>query len=252
MKAWLSYSQVDKMAAEKISSAFIYCGYEVLTLEDPSDSMSLSYKIVHGIKEADIIVFVLSSASKNNNYINSEIAIAYSLYIETKKKIIPIIIDKKVEIPPFLGEFPAINLDSSRNLENDVVTFISRIKNNEDKSEDVDFLKNRLELLKHTQEMIKLEKEIQEFTLKQRNKSLIYFFTASVIILVNLIFLLYSAISFKASFSISSGSIVDNITLFVLGLGLFITALFLQPLIKKFNLRRFITMLRQYRGETHE
>lgn len=104
MKVWISYSQRDKLFVERLRSDLERQGIQAVIGNDvvsPGDSWV--ERISESLKKIDTFLIVLSKESAESKWMTYEIAYAVSAKKSgDTKHVIPIIVDRNVQLPPFL------------------------------------------------------------------------------------------------------------------------------------------------------
>ncbi|MDG4551869.1 MAG: toll/interleukin-1 receptor domain-containing protein [Candidatus Contendobacter sp.] len=106
MKIFISYNHQDKEFVRRLSSDLRKGGFSVWLDEDVIFAGEIwADKIADALDHSDVILVVLSENSSNSNFQSSEIA--YALASQRKnpaKRVIPIVINRKAELPFFLKD----------------------------------------------------------------------------------------------------------------------------------------------------
>lgn len=106
MNIFISHNHQDKEFVRRISADLRAGGFSVWLDEDiVSVGENWTDKITEALERSDIILVVLSANSSNSTFQNSEIA--YALASQRKnpsKRVVPLVIDKKAELPFFLKD----------------------------------------------------------------------------------------------------------------------------------------------------
>lgn len=112
MNVFLSYAKEDEQAVHAIRSALSTAGIGYWTPEkDIHPGDSIVSRIEEGIESADRVLIVLSPQSSKSEWVNREIALALAQSFEAHgKRIIPVLLDKKTEIPFFLKDMQYVDL----------------------------------------------------------------------------------------------------------------------------------------------
>ncbi len=119
---FISYSHKDKKFIEKLVQSLKTRRFNVIYDEDiVRVGDNIKETILHSIDKSDVIILVLSESIETENYLDYELKYAR----EKNKKILPIIIDNKVQIP---GEISNIKYaDFSKEYENNLRLLIKSL-----------------------------------------------------------------------------------------------------------------------------
>jgi hypothetical protein len=117
MKIWLNYSKEDFAIVEAIQNDLGQSNLEISFIDlnlNPGDL--IIEKVIKSIKNANVYLIFISRNSEKNKYFLSDIGLILSeLKKDVTKKIIPIVLDKDVVIPPFLNQFQTLDFSKAKN-----------------------------------------------------------------------------------------------------------------------------------------
>ncbi len=101
MKAWISYSLKDQKFAERLKKSLENSKLDLQFYDHSNLKAGVDWgeKIYKEIIESEIVLFIFSKDSVKSEWISTEIGIAVSeLRKSDKKRIIPVVVDKNVEL----------------------------------------------------------------------------------------------------------------------------------------------------------
>jgi hypothetical protein len=129
MYVHLIYSFKDRVFVEKIRNVLTRNDLQVFEIENLKIGASIIESIAQSIKNSQIFLFFISKNSEKSEFFSSEIALVLSEYERDQtKKIIPIILDNDVTIPPFLNQFMWLDLSTPEGAEEKLELLIRSIK----------------------------------------------------------------------------------------------------------------------------
>lgn len=106
MEIFISHNHQDKEFVRRVSSDLRAAGFSVWLDEDiVSVGEKWTDKITEALERSDVVLVVLSASSSDSKFQSSEIA--YALASQRKsptKRVIPLVLDKKAELPFFLKD----------------------------------------------------------------------------------------------------------------------------------------------------
>lgn len=129
-RVFLSYSFSDKAHVERLRFDLAQHGFAVVAPEDVVEpGESITREIGEAISSADAVAVFLSRASNQSPWVSKEISLALAQQAEgTLKRIVPVLLEPNVEIPPFLRDIKYIDLSSTRDYARNLNTFIQALK----------------------------------------------------------------------------------------------------------------------------
>jgi hypothetical protein len=213
LKVWISYSQKDKDFVNRLKLDLARFGIQAMVADElvrPGESWV--ERISSSILDADCILIVLSSQSAHSEWMTSEIAFALSAKEAGRTgQLIPIILDRKTSLPPFLADIRYLDFSEASLYENNLATLaltISALKTTEtratSKNLKLDFLNAQRELL--VKERTSLDLRRQTITLR-----LALLFTSTLILGI-------LAVLITSYLSVPSPTIIFTILSFVVGI----------------------------------
>jgi hypothetical protein len=204
MKIWLTYSYEDREFVQKLQNHLKEAGLEILNVENevlPGDNIIES--IYRSISKAEMI-FVILSNNSDKKWFSTELGIIISEIRNNKsKKIIPILLDKNAEIPPFINQYQFLDVSDKKDLDSKINRLISTIQTRENNSTSSDEDINHItkELLITKEELLKREYMLYEkqHKAKQRLFTLTFLTTifASLLTIVSFLFASQDFLPFK-------------------------------------------------------
>lgn len=169
MRVFISHSNEDKLRVEEITSYLQKEGIDVFIDHDeikPGDS--IIEKISSILNTADAMVLFLSKSSIKSEWTKWELSTAISKGL----KIIPVLLDREVEIPFFLKNILYIDYTKTKDPQSISNILLSSISS----KRDTNFIDNRYEAEKDfiINEKLRLELQNKEYEIqsKQRNQKI--------------------------------------------------------------------------------
>lgn len=115
MKIFLSYASSDSSIGNALAQFIIAAGEEVIRPQaDISVGSSIVESIVDGIQSADVVVFMITKAALTSQYFNLEVSAAVNERFKRGKRILPVILERDVELPPFLRDIKGFQFFDAR------------------------------------------------------------------------------------------------------------------------------------------
>lgn len=122
---FISYAFSDKAFALKLAEDLRNAGIKVwIDSEYLKPGQNINEGILHAIEESEIILVLLSKESINSQWVISEAALALS---DENKRVIPIFLQKNIEIPFLLKEIIGIDFSQSDKYTSSLDTLIKAI-----------------------------------------------------------------------------------------------------------------------------
>lgn len=142
MKVYISYSREDAPFVKRLAEDLRHADLSVwIDQEEIAPGERWTECIRRAIVESQNILVVISSSSTKSQWLSTEIAIAVAAQrSDSRKVIIPILADKKAELPFFLRPFQALDLSTSSKYEYALPRLIRALKNLDRKAADVALL----------------------------------------------------------------------------------------------------------------
>jgi len=158
MKVFISYAAQDEPEANKIKNRLQNYNKEIsFTLPVMNAGDHILHSIGNAIEDSDAVLFILSKHTKKNEWASQEISIASYYHLERNLNIIPVVIDKDVEIPFFLKNMVYFDLSSAEEFDTEIEK-LARVISNKDSV----YAKDDLLLRKHIIEMESIALRIKE------------------------------------------------------------------------------------------
>jgi hypothetical protein len=111
MKVYLSHGASDSRFAEELSAFIQAAGCEVINLTNNSVvGTSIIESLIAAMQQADVFVFLISKSSIASRYFNLEISVAVTEKTKHGKRVVPILLEAGIDLPPFLYELQSIRL----------------------------------------------------------------------------------------------------------------------------------------------
>ncbi len=131
-RIFISYSHADMEFAHKLEKALIDKSIDVwIDRKEILVGDSLIQKIREGIDSSQYVCALLSKTSVESRWVQSELDIAMSQQIENQKiKVLPLVVEKDVELPGFLKGKLYIDFSSKENFAICVSQILRRVNSN--------------------------------------------------------------------------------------------------------------------------
>lgn len=119
MKIFISHTNNDRPLADKIVEKLKSDGHIVhFDADNIRPGASWAAELTNAINSADAVIFLISKSSSENVIFEQELGLAISArYSERQTKIIPILLEKHVQIPFFLRDIIYLDLTESNSEE---------------------------------------------------------------------------------------------------------------------------------------
>lgn len=136
MKVFLSYSYDDYKVAQKVRNYLVDHGIEVF--DDKSDiatGANLTASINEAINNSDAVLFFISKRADKSRWMQQEMSFAVSNKFQGKEiKLIPIVIEKNVEVPFFLKDYVYLDISITSNFEEAMARLIEGLSSSQSTS----------------------------------------------------------------------------------------------------------------------
>lgn len=174
MDVFISHASADKdfanLLSAKLRKADLSVWQDEQEIKWGDDWVS---KIADGITKSNYILLLLSKQSINSSWVKTEAALSVS---ESKKKVIPILLDQELVLPSYLASIQALNISQSEDVNSAIDQLIEIIKaepreslNDQIKAESkLRLLEAKKWALEHERTHLKLETEAKykDYTIK--------------------------------------------------------------------------------------
>ena len=119
MKVFLSYSYDDHKVAQKVRNFLVHHDIEVFDDKiDIATGANLTASINKAINNSDAVLFFVSKISDKSQWMQQEMSLAVSNKLQGKEiKLIPIVIERNVDVPFFLKDYVYLDISETSNFE---------------------------------------------------------------------------------------------------------------------------------------
>jgi hypothetical protein len=118
-KAFVSYAQADREAAERLVKELERLNITTTFLDrlvSPGDFWAA--KLQSAIADSDVVFILISRESLKSEWVNAETALAVSQAERGRTRVVPVLLSRSVEVPPLLSSVQPITFyDESRSRE---------------------------------------------------------------------------------------------------------------------------------------
>lgn len=201
-KIFISHSFKDKELVHKIVTGLQHAGHQIIYVDGSIQiGESISNRLITSLREADVIIAVITKESHESNWVATEISTAFGYFLERgSPRIIPILFDG-VPIPDALSNIQVL-FASSNNINEVINKLLITLKNFEGqkiaKEDQIKEIKDKLE--KSAESYI--EKSLEELRKRESNNkkiSYVCYILAYLTLLCSIIFTFV-----KASFCLNN------------------------------------------------
>jgi hypothetical protein len=104
MQAFISYThqQPDKEAAERLRAELENRGVTVAWTDRFTAGESWASQLIDAIRNSDFVLVLVSHESLRSEWVTSETALAVSQAQQGRTRVVPVLLSRKVELPPIL------------------------------------------------------------------------------------------------------------------------------------------------------
>jgi F0F1-type ATP synthase assembly protein I len=158
MKIFLSFVSRDRGAAEQIIRHLRASGFDIVTGHaEISPGAHWPSELLRAIKSCDAVVVLLSAASLKSEYASFEISAA----VASKEKIlIPVVLEKGLELPFFLRDIHYIDLSNPRDWQEGLDSLVRALTHSQGRTDRLD--EEVRETLAQERRLLTLERAVQE------------------------------------------------------------------------------------------
>jgi hypothetical protein len=115
MKVFVSYASEDTTHARLLVDALKRRGIEVLEDAAIAAGASFATELHRMMEEADAFVLLISKSSTASPWVDREVATAATRATRDRRiRLMPVVLDKRAEIPPLLSRYQYIRFDNAR------------------------------------------------------------------------------------------------------------------------------------------
>lgn len=215
MKVFISHSERDRDTAERLKAALEQNGIGIVSFDDLAPGDAINEHIVDAIENSDAVLVLISEASSKSPWVASEIALALSSKLRNNKPIIPLLLERGVEVPFFLRNVLYLDFSRPEDLETNVARLVASLKRSRtDRKESSERERAEVGYLEGSHMMLELDEA--EMRMKKMSLtyammlSLVMAMTVSVVVMVPL---------FQPKFNSDSfGRIILPLACFALGI----------------------------------
>src|SRR5258708_3665179 len=119
MNVFLSYANEDKDVAERLARDLRERGVDVWRDKELEPGANWHKQLLAAISEAPLFVALVTNKLARSGYFSTELASAMALAESSPdRKIVPVIVDKNADLPPFLDQFTAIDATNPSEYQN--------------------------------------------------------------------------------------------------------------------------------------
>ena len=226
MRIFLSYSYKDSHIADLIKERLIRDDHSIIQIERESRiGDNIAINIDQAIHNSDAYIVLLSKSYKDSKWSGLELMMIYDQTFgrKTHKRILPVLIDKSVNLPTLLKNVAYADFTDKNQLSNNVSRLVNDIKKIAGENDSYSY-KRIKDVLKEQENLLKFEKN--EYLLqgdkqqKIKNSFRVSFIIISVI--SGLISLLFLFNGFESKSILDSSITIQNFVFYLLG---FLTAI---------------------------
>lgn len=218
MKAWITYSLSDREFVDRLKRTLHDADLEFQDLEHeimPGDNIVDT--IYKSIAQADIIFIILSKESVDRQWFSTELGIIISeIRNNPSKKIMPILKDKDVDIPPFINQYQFLDLSDKSQFESNIQRLNKAIKSPKHREisiEERDFQISNI--IRSKQDLLEREKEQYEKQRKQKQR--LVYLTILLTVMVSFITLFVFLLNYKGILELKEDNLITTILLVAVG-----------------------------------
>lgn len=186
MSVFLSYSFDDHQTVQKVRNYLVHHGIEVF--DDKTDITTgdnITASINEAINSSDAVLFFVSKNSDKSRWVHQEMSLAVSNKLKGKNiKLIPILIEKNVELPFFLKDYLYLDISGSSSFEADMNKLIEGLGSEKSTSAEQD-LAAKISNIEIERELLKLKSLEHEEHKKFKSRQM--FFVSMIATLVSAI-----------------------------------------------------------------
>lgn len=159
MRVFISHSAGDKPFVHRLKQAFAGAGIEAWNADDIAPGADWTNEVKHAIESADVVLPVISAKTEKSHFAKLELSFALAeRFAGGRKRIIPVLADRKAEVPFFVKNLNWIDLSSEDLFRENIGRLVSALQHPTLDSSMDDILESHRERIQAEQMLLKTEK----------------------------------------------------------------------------------------------